>query len=147
MTEPSAAATSAPKVELDTVIHFPDGLLGFPDELDYRLTQGPAAGLYWLLPAVGPARFLLSDPFRFFAEYSLDLTPEQAVRVDADVPSDIAVLAITIPHRDGPWTANLQGPLVINARKGVGAQLVLAGSGPGVREPFVPTAGPQRMAV
>ena len=129
------------------MIHFPDGLLGFPNEQHYRLMEGPADGLYWLLPASESARFLLSDPFRYFAEYSLDLSEEQAERVGAEFPSDIAVLAITVPHRDRPWTANLQGPLVVNVRKNLGAQLVLAASGPGVREPFVPGAEPQLLAV
>lgn len=147
MTELATAAPATTQVELDTMIHFPDGLLGFPEELDYRLVGGPMDGLYWLLPSSGTARFLLSDPFHFFADYSLELAPEQAERVDAELPSDVVVLAITVPHTDGPWTANLQGPLVINARKGVGAQLVLAGAGPGVREPFVPAAAPARVAV
>lgn len=120
-------------------IHFPDGLLGFPEVHDYLLLDGPSDGLLWLVGDGDRApRFLLSDPFEFFDGYSLDLTPEQTRRIEAEESSTVAVLAITIPSTDEPWTANLQGPLVINADKGLGAQIVLPGSQPGVRQPFQP---------
>lgn len=120
-------------------IHFPDGLLGFPATRDYVLVDGPSPGLLWLVGDGEQApRFLLSDPFEFFEGYCLDLTPEQASRVEAEESSTIAVLAITIPSSEAPWTANLQGPIVVNVDKGIGAQIVLPGSQPGVRQPFEP---------
>lgn len=123
-------------------ICFPEGLLGFPGFVEYRLAEGPGPGLFWLVSdSDGPA-FLVSDPFRHFEGYSLDLTPEQANRIDASETGAVAVLAITIPHDEEPWTANLQGPIVINAEKRLGAQLVLPGAKQGVRVPFVPTLEP-----
>ena len=132
------ATTSAATLPAVT-IRFPDGLLGFPDIHDYVLLDGPSDGLLWLVGDGEHApRFLLSDPFAFFEGYSLDLSPEQAGRVDAEESSTVAVLAITTPSSDAPWTANLQGPVVINVDKGLGAQIVLPGSQPGVRQPFQP---------
>lgn len=125
------------------VIHFPEGLLGFPDTTEYRVTPGPGDGLFWLLAesAEGP-RFLLSDPFVFFEGYELELSAEQARRIDADETSQVGVLAITVPSRDEAWTANLQGPIVVNVEKGVGAQLVVPGDEPALRRPFRPRLVP-----
>lgn len=125
-------------VELEGTIHFPDGLLGFPGALHYRLADGPGQGLYWLLQADGSAGFLASDPFEYFEGYTLDLSPEQATRIGADDRTNVAVLAISVPNPDGPWTANLQGPVVINVAAGLGAQLVLPGSVTELRRPFSP---------
>ncbi len=120
-------------------IRFPQGLLGFPDILEYELGPGPGEGLYWLVGSGEETpRFLVSDPFAFFEGYELDLTPEQARSIEADDASQVGVLAITVPSREGAWTANLQGPIVINAAKGIAAQLVLPGDEPGLRRPFQP---------
>lgn len=137
MTEPDkTAAFSA-----DT-IRFPGGLLGFPAFVEYQLAEGPGAGLFWLVSETGGPTFLLSDPFRNFDGYSLDLTPDQAARIEAEELDSVAVLAITVPHDGEPWTANLQGPIVINVEKRIGAQLVLPGVEQGVRVPFVPNLEP-----
>ena len=109
-------------------IRFQDGLLGFPETTEYSLSPGPADGLFWLDGSVesGP-RFLLADPFVFFEGFELDLSSDQAARIGADDATQVGVLAIAVPSRGGEWTANLQGPLVINVEKAIGAQLVRPG--------------------
>jgi flagellar assembly factor FliW len=122
------------------LIRIPDGLLGFPDTTAYRLADGPSEGLYWLvgLDSNDPT-FLVGDPFVFFDGYRVDLSPDQARRVSADELSQIAVLTITVPGAGkDPWTANTQGPIVINVEKSLGAQLVLTDQNDGLRRPFRP---------
>lgn len=141
MSQNVSQTTDAATLPAET-IRFPDGLLGFPAFVEYRLAEGPGPGLFWLIAeGEGPA-FLCSDPFRHFEGYALDLTPEQAGRIEAEALADVAVLAISVPHDEGPWTANLQGPIVINAAKRLGSQLVLPSSKLGVRAPFVPSLEP-----
>jgi flagellar assembly factor FliW len=121
-------------------IRFPDGLLGFPDTTAYRLADGPSEGLYWLvgLDSSDPT-FLVGDPFVFFDGYRVELSQDQAQRVSADELSQIAVLAITVPGTgEDPWTANTQGPIVINVEKSLGVQLVLTDQNDGLRRPFRP---------
>lgn len=143
MTDISAPPQPASAMTLDAMIHFPEGLLGFPGELNYRLAEGPGDGLYWLIPASGPAApFLLSDPFTYFDGYALDLNEEHARRIEAEEASDVVVLAVTVPNSSGAWTANLQGPIVINVDKAVGAQLVLPGDSEGLRRAFAPSLSP-----
>lgn len=126
----------------EDLIRFPGGLLGFPAFVEYRLAEGPGQGLFWLIAEGEGPTFLLSDPFRHFEGYALELTPAQATRIEADERDEVAVLAITVPQDEGPWTANLQGPIVVNATKRIGSQLVLPGSDRGVRAPFVPNLAP-----
>lgn len=130
----------APGAPVSGLVDFPDGLLGFPHTKRYHLVTGPGDGLYWLvgLESDEPT-FLLSDPFTFFPGYAVELSAEQKARIDAHDASSVAVFAITVPGRDGvPWTANTQGPIVINVDSGRGAQLVLTNDPDGLRRPFVP---------
>ncbi|MEQ1856602.1 MAG: flagellar assembly protein FliW [Longimicrobiales bacterium] len=124
----------------DGVVRFPHGLLGFPDVNEYRLTEGPGAGLFWLSGLTpGAPSFLLTDPFVYFDDLSLDLTASHVDEIEADAPTDVAVLAVTVPDRvTGTWTANLQGPVVINVAKGLGAQVVLPDASLGLKRPFRP---------
>ncbi|MEM7414283.1 MAG: flagellar assembly protein FliW [Gemmatimonadota bacterium] len=143
MTDISAPPQPASTMTLDAMIHFPEGLLGFPGELNYQLAEGPGSGLYWLIPSSGPAApFLLSDPFTYFDGYTLELSQEHVRRIDAEEASDVVVLAVTVPNASDAWTANLQGPIVINVDKAVGAQLVLPGDSEGLRRAFAPELGP-----
>ena len=134
--DPSSAAVP----RLEGLIRFPTGLLGFPDVSQYRLLQGPGAGLYWLSGTEpGDPSFLLSDPFVYFGGLSLDLPPASVDQLEANEASDVAVLAVTVPDTDtGTWTANLQGPVVVNVSKGLGAQIVLPDQSLGVRRAFRP---------
>jgi flagellar assembly factor FliW len=123
------------------VIEFPEGLLGFPETTRYQLAVGPGAGLFWLL-GLGPGdpSFLMSDPFTFFDGYSVELTPQHTALIEATDETDVAVLAIAVPGQGGSsWTANTQGPVVINVAKGLGAQLVLTDRADALRRPFQPT--------
>lgn len=129
---------------MEGIIHFPEGLLGFPETTGYRLVDGPGEGLFWLVAAdgVGPS-FLLSDPFLFFEGYSLVLNDAQSERIGAASSSEVAVLAITVPGSEGEaWTANLRGPVVINVVEARGAQLVLTDETADLRRPFAPEISP-----
>jgi flagellar assembly factor FliW len=131
-----------PPPPTDAIVRFPHGLLGFPGFNLYRLSTGPRAGLFWLSGlGAGAPSFLLTDPFRYFDGLCLDLSVAHVEEVEAGAPSDVAVLAVTVPNREpGSWTANLQGPVVINVAKGLGAQVVLPDPSLGVKRPFRPDA-------
>ena len=123
-------------------IRFSEGLVGFPEPREYRLIESTTTGLYWLQGGTPSApSFMLCDPFVYFEGYSFDLTPEQANRIGVDEPSQVGVLTISVPDTDtGVWTANLQGPVVLNVQQALGAQMVLSDHSLGVRRPFRPLA-------
>jgi len=121
------------------LLHFPNGLYGFPGCRRWALVPTNRDGLFWLQSADDALlSFLLVDPFTYFPGYAVDLSAAELSRVGTSEPSEIVVLAVvTVGSRDGaPPTANLQGPVVLNMRARQGFQLVLATDGYGVREPF-----------
>lgn len=121
-------------------IRFPRGLLGFPDARLYTLESADVPGFYWLRSTEhAPLAFVLVDPFQVIEDYSVDLPAQDADALGVKEPSDVAVLAIaTVPREAGErWTANLQGPVAINFKAGLGLQFV-RGDAAGVRTPFRP---------
>ncbi len=118
---------------------FPHGLLGFPECRRFALLAiDGRGGMYWLQSIEHPAlAFLLVDPFRLVDDYVVEISDLDRHELAADDPAEVLVLAIlTLPERPGaPCTANLQGPVAVNLRTGVGRQLVLADARNGVRTP------------
>ncbi len=123
----------------DQLIHFPAGLLGFPDTRSYVLVPTRRAGSYWLQSAEHSSLiFFVIDPFQHFEEYAVDLSAGQVEAIGARTQDDVAILAIvTLPSGDAaPATVNLQGPLALNMADRVGCQVILRDSGLGVRRPL-----------
>lgn len=125
-------------IETSAVIRFPKGLLGFPECRSFTLLPSEREHVYWLQSLDYSAlAFLMIDPFIFFDGYTVDLAATD-VEQGVTSPEDVTVLAIvTLPQaRSEKPTANLQGPVLIDARLGVGNQAVLSDGRYGIREPF-----------
>jgi flagellar assembly factor FliW len=124
------------RVRQADVLDFPRGVLGFPECKRFVLAPTGREGIYWLHSLDHSAlAFLLADPFVFFPEYAVDLTPATLAELRADSPTDLAVFTIlTLPATaEEPATANLQGPVVVNLAKRRAAQIVIPESPFGVR--------------
>ncbi len=120
----------------DVVMHFPNGVFGFPGCRDWVIADAGRAGLYWLQSTEAEAlTFLIADPFVFFPDYVVDLGAGPLDELRATSPTDVAVFAIiTLPGPADPCpTVNLQGPLVLNLKTRRGLQLVMQDSPFGVR--------------
>ncbi len=117
------------QVEVDPhrVITFPNGILGFPRYKRYVLIQ-PAeeSSFYWLHAVETPdLAFVVTDPSMFVASYSVPLKSEQMQQLGMSTLDDAQVFVI-VNKRGNMLTGNLQGPLVINAKSYIAAQLVLS---------------------
>lgn len=125
--------------EPEELIFFPGGMFGFPECRIFVLVPASRDGLYWLQSADhGTLAFLLADPFVFFADYQVELSPADRAELQVAAPADVVILAIvTLPRsREDLPTANLQGPIAINLTARRAKQLALADSGFGIREPL-----------
>ena len=114
-------------VQEEQLLDFRDGLLGFSLCKRWLLIEGKKPGTAWLQSADhGSLAFLLVDPFMAFDGYTTHLGAADIEALEAQDPSTIAVFAIvTLPSGDAPEpTANLRGPVVINAKARLGAQVV-----------------------
>lgn len=121
----------------EPTVAFPDGLLGFPEIQRYLLMSTELEGVYWLQArGYSPLSFVLADPFVLVPGFSLDLNESELGVLAESNPADLAVLAILTLRGGGhDVTANLQGPVVVDMKRRVGRQIVLADSQWGVRCP------------
>jgi flagellar assembly factor FliW len=108
------------------VIDFPLGLLGFPEFKRWILLQASAeSAFFWLQSVEAPElAFILTQPRLFFGDYQVRVQAEELRVVALQDVRDGEVFVIC--NRAGErLTANLQGPLVFNARTRQARQVVL----------------------
>jgi len=116
----------------DRLITFPEGILGFPKFHRYALLENAKGGPFQWLQCMeeGTLAFVVADPLVFFSDYRVSARPEDLEIIKLASAEAAAVLVIMTIRRDtGEITANLQGPLVMNAEARLGRQLVLSEAG------------------
>lgn len=112
----------------DRVIDLPDGLLGFPALTRFLLIDDQGESPFkWLQSVDEPSlAFIAIDPKQIMSDYLGGVLPLVKVRLQVSSPEELAVIVlVTIPDDPREMTANLKGPVVFNAEKRSGIQLVL----------------------
>jgi flagellar assembly factor FliW len=124
-----------------TVLTFPAGLLGFPDQQRYViLDHDRDAPFKWLQSLDEPElAFVIIDPALFDGHYQVESTSDALAELGGGKADEITVAVIlTIPSDDpARITANLRGPLLMNPRTKLCKQLVLSEDFP-TRYPLFP---------
>ena len=135
-------------VDDERVIHFPEGLLGFPDQKQFVLLQTNSEGnFFWLQSADRPElAFVVSDPLLFVPDFQLPAKAEDMEHIGLARWADAQVLVI-VNKVDRTLTGNLQGPLLINAVNRRGRQLVLSEKKYSTRHPLMNLPAPQQAQV
>ncbi len=114
------------EVELDKVILFPRGIIGFEHLREFILLQiREGAPLLVLQSMEEPGLGLLvADPFPFVPEYNLRVSDADQRTLQADSAADLAVLvtASIPPGRPEETALNLLGPILINHKARLGLQ-------------------------
>lgn len=118
------------EVDESQKISFPKGLLGFETLKDYIIINAEQEPYYWLQSLDSEqVAFILINPFLFRPDYEMDIDNEELLTIEIADPAKAIIFSIvTVPPDDGPITANLQGPLVINRDTRLGIQTVLTDS-------------------
>lgn len=115
------------EVNLDKVILFPRGLIGYEDLREFTLLQiREGAPLLVLQSMEDPGLGLLvADPFTFVPDYSLRVSDADQRLLKAEKAEDLAVLVTaSIPPGKPEETAlNLLGPILINHHTRLGVQI------------------------
>lgn len=128
------------EVSEEKVLTFPEGLLGFRDFKRFVFHQpAPDAVLLWMQSIELPAlAFVVADPRMFKPDYAVNVTAAQLEPLELTDPSKASVWVIlTVPEDPTKMTANLQGPLVVNAEKQLGAQIVINEEGVTTKYPVL----------
>ncbi|HEY9720665.1 MAG TPA: flagellar assembly protein FliW [Oscillatoriaceae cyanobacterium] len=139
------------EVAPERIIHFPLGLLGFETRQRFVLIDSDqVAPMRWMQSVDDPTlAFLVVDPTLFFPTYEVTLTPEELRVLDHHAGEDVAVLGlVVVPEDPAQMTINLLGPLVLNADKHLGMQVVMHDSGYTARQRLLPdTVEPEKPAL
>ena len=107
-------------------VTFPQGLFGFEALKDYVLLDAEREPFYWLQSLDNEQiAFILIDPFIFRPDYEANIDNEELKVIKISDPGAAIIFSIVTILPEGPLTANLQGPLVINRDTRCGLQAVL----------------------
>lgn len=129
------------EVDESRIIHFPEGLLGFPEQKRYIILEHkPSSPFCWLQSMDSPdLAFVMASPLLVKEDYLESLTEKESPFFQSESGDDIAVFSlVTIPQGDvSRMTINLTGPLVIDVGAKTGKQVVLSDSGYDHRHPLL----------
>jgi flagellar assembly factor FliW len=107
-------------------ITFPQGLFGFESFREYILLDAERQPFYWLQSVdVEGIAFILINPFLFRPDYEVNINNDELKDIDIESPEKALIFSIVTIPQEGPMTANLQGPLIINRDTRAGKQAVL----------------------
>ena len=110
-------------------LHFPLGLLGFPEVTEYVLADVASDLPFKCLQAVHAPDlgFILLDPTMLVPDYHVTIEPQDLHDLQVSDQQHLCLLVILTIHPDTQEqsTVNLQGPILINTQTHRAKQLVL----------------------
>ena len=119
-------------IEDDRIIHFPSGIIGFPELTDFALIHDEEKGagaIHWLQSIQEPAFAMpVMDPLIVCPDYNPEVDDELLKPIGELVPDEILVMVtVTIPSDLTRMTVNLRGPVIINALEKKACQVIVEG--------------------
>lgn len=114
-------------VEDDKVITLVESIIGFEKLKKFVLIPHNKDNMFkWFQSLEDPeVCFLVVEPVSFMFNYSLEIPDELAERLEIKSPEDVVIYSIVvIPEDPAKISANLCGPIVINALNRLGAQVI-----------------------
>lgn len=104
-------------IEVDeaSVVEFPNGLIGLGGSRYCLLAREPDAAFVWLQSLEEPTLALpLTNPWRFFADYAVELSDADAQRIGLTDPEQAEVwVTVRATEAIEDCTANLRAPILI----------------------------------
>jgi flagellar assembly factor FliW len=121
------------EVREDRILQLKGGLLGFNHLDKFALLddrEDPTLPFRWMVSIQDPeVGFLVTDPGIFFKDYVFGMAPEDTEALNIRTEADAIVLTLlTVPKDPKQITANLVGPIVVNANTFHGKQIIVEGS-------------------
>ena len=120
-------------IEIDDnkIIHFPSGIIGFPEMTDFALVfdeeKGKDAPIRWL-QSLQEAEFALPvmDPLLVAKDYNPEVEDDHLIPLGKMNPEDTLVLVtVTVPKDLEKMSVNLQAPIIINADTKKATQIIV----------------------
>ncbi|MCM1122015.1 MAG: flagellar assembly protein FliW [Eubacterium sp.] len=119
-------------IDDDKIIHFPNGIIGFPDLTDFTLIHDKEKGtdsIHWLQSLQEPAFAMpVMDPLIVCPEYNPEADDELFNVLGEIKPDELLVLVtVTVPSDLTKMSVNLKGPIVINVSEKRALQIIVEG--------------------
>ena len=120
-------------IEIDDnkIIHFPSGIIGFPELTDFALVfdeeKGKDAPIRWL-QSLQEAEFALPvmDPLLVAKDYNPEVEDNHLIPLGKMNQEDTLVLVtVTVPRDLEKMSVNLQAPIIINADTKKATQIIV----------------------
>ena len=111
------------------MIHFPSGIVGFPDLKDFALIhdaeQGNQAGIRWMQSVQEPEFAMpVVDPLVAKEDYN-PVVDDELLKVIGEGEDILVLVTITVPSDLTKMSVNLKAPIVINVEERKACQVVL----------------------
>ena len=126
------------EVDLESVLEFPEGLIGLAGSRYAMIATDPEAPFVWLQSLDDPSLALpMTNPHRFFADFAVEVDDEDAERLgfSSSGAMDVYVTVRAAPALED-FTANLKAPILV--RDGRAWQVINQAPGCELRVPLVP---------
>jgi flagellar assembly factor FliW len=125
-------------IAAESIVEFPEGLIGLGGHRYALLERDPSSPFLWLHSLDDPRIALpVTNPHRFFSDFSVELGDEDASRLGLD---DMSPVDVYVTIRAAPvlaeFTANLKAPILI--RDGRAHQVINQAAGATLRAQLFP---------
>lgn len=123
----------------DSIVEFPEGLVGLHDFRRFVLIDRPNSPMRWMQSMEVPElAFLVADPQMFVTDYRAEVPGTELETLGETNSDELAVGVIcTIPENPSEATVNLRAPLVVDIRSRRGKQVVLTDSEYAIHHPWM----------
>lgn len=128
-------------IDDDKIIDFPNGIVGFPDLVQFTLIHDEEKGrdsIHWLQSIQEPAFAMpVIDPLLVCPDYNPEVEDELLKNIGELQPEETLILVtVTVPKDLTKMSVNLRGPIVINAAEKKATQVIVDGDEYPVKYPI-----------
>ena len=134
-------------IEESDIIHFPQGIPAFEEEREFVLLPYDENCPYYYLQSAKRSElaFLLTEPFIFFPEYTIEIDDETVDELKIKNQDNVETYVIlTIPNGSVRYmTANLLAPIILNSENMQAKQIIMDKSSYKTKHRLFPEGGQQ----
>lgn len=118
------------EIEIDdkVIVKFEEGIPSFEDEKQFVVLPLEEDSPFLILQSMTTSSlgFVIINPFEYFADYTIDVSESTVQKLKIENEECVAIYTIlTVQEPFENTTANLSGPIVINAKEQLGKQVIL----------------------
>jgi len=125
------------EIEKEKMVKFEKGIPGFQDETQFVFIELPETPFFIMHSTQSELYFFVINPYQFISDYEVLITDAVVEALDIENSKDVAIYNIvTLKDDIYQSTANLQAPIIVNAKNKKGKQVILNQTSYSIRQPI-----------